>query len=1258
MLAGATYRHTSHGEAAHFIDVLRLRASAQRDRAAYRYLRKNKVASSVTYGELDSQVRSIAGFLQREGLAGERAVLFYETGIDYIAALFGCFYASVIAIPLYAPRRKPSLNHVSSICANAQPRAVLSTSLLTGVIRPLAAGYPGLAGLRWLATDTIPDTPWTEPAIDGRTPALLQYTSGATGDPRGVIVTHENLLCNQQAIQEAFGVTEESVVVSWLPLYHDMGLIGGVLHPVFTGAVCMLLPSAAFLQRPLTWLQAISLHGGTVSGGPNFAYDLCVDKIKPEDREGLDLSRWTIAFNGAEPVRAETLDRFARAYEPHGFRMESFRPCYGLAEATLLVTGKPERGGPTVCHVSRQSLAAGEVVEADQENADAARQVACGSGHSDSVIAIVDPEDCRELAVGRIGEIWVSGPSVAAGYWNRPEETRQIFQAALEGSARGPFLRTGDLGFMRANELYISGRLKDLIVIHGRNIYPQDVERMVEQSHSALRRNAGAAFSVDLDGRERLIVVQEIHRSYSKEDLEQAVQAIRSNVADALEIAIHSVVLLKSGGTPKTTSGKVRRDACRTAFLNGTLDALGRWDLAGSGSAGLRSVAAVAADVSKLRGDGVVQWLRAYAGERINSRLIDERRCIPPHIVLDFGNRGILGLQVPELYGGIALRNADAVRVIEQLGAIDLTLALFVGNHNALGIRPLIQYGTAKVRDEWVPMLAQGRELAAFALTEPGAGSNPRAISAKATRDSKGGWRLSGTKQWIGSGSWAGVITVFVQLTDEPTHPGRIAAFALRQGTKGLRQGPEGLTMGMRGMVQNAIYLNDVLVSEDNLLGEPGAGLDVAQDAMMFGRLGLAATAVGGMKRCAQLMLRYARRRSISSGRLIENPVTLARFTDLTASAAAVEALVTGTAEVLDEDLRVPDEVFVACKIAGAEYLWRAADDLVQLLGGRGYMESNIAAQILRDARVFRIFEGPTETLQAFLGANIVRGSADFDLFLRDRLNAADIVARLQSSAEIVQAHYADRAGSFQDRASMLRWVHFAAGKMACSAIVLAFVRRAASRSPSAHLARVSAWAEWQFERDVAAAIEPGRALLFGPQDVVDVVGSYIDSIGDIEQTCAGEDHALDWLLRPDVPAAEKQPAPLLAPAPKMPQPKRLKGPPVSEPIRAATEATGRQRDIEKWLREWLIREAKIPAEMIQVSKPFADFGLDSTTAIMLMADLEEFVGDRFETTLAWDFPTISSLAGFIASRSSAKGLREDGRAPKEHDDESGAEAL
>ena len=318
---------------------------------------------TITYGELDLQARAIAALLQRERLAGERVVLFYEAGLEFTAALFGCFYAGAVAIPLYPPKRKQSLVHVGAICEDAQPRAILSTSSLAGSISRFGADSTVMSGLRWLLTDEIQlDDRWAERAVDDRSPAFLQYTSGSTGDPRGVIVTHENLRRNQDAIQAAFGVDESSVIVSWLPVYHDMGLIGCVLHPIFAGAVSLLMPSAGFLQRPLAWLQAVSRYKATVSGGPNFAYDMCVDRVTPEERKGLDLSSWKVAFNGAEPVRLETLQRFARAYEPYGFCIDSLRPCYGLAEATLFVSGQRDQRAPEVCYISRSALEGGKVL--------------------------------------------------------------------------------------------------------------------------------------------------------------------------------------------------------------------------------------------------------------------------------------------------------------------------------------------------------------------------------------------------------------------------------------------------------------------------------------------------------------------------------------------------------------------------------------------------------------------------------------------------------------------------------------------------------------------------------------------------------------------------------------------------------------------------------------------------------------------------------------------------------------------------------
>ncbi len=1274
MFAAGDQEYPAFGRAKNLVELLRWRAYARRDDYAYRYLRDDDCTAAVTYGELDSRARGIASFLQHTGLAGERVLLFYEAGLDYLAALFGCIYAGVVAVPLSSPKRK-ALNQLSLICGDARPAASLSSPALISAVEPLLSGFPDLAGLRWLSTTahSSEPSPWKEPVIGAGTPALLQYTSGSTGDPRGVILTHENLLHNQHVMQQAFGVGQESIIVSWLPPYHDMGLIGGLFQPVYSGAVCLLMSASAFLQRPVRWLRAISRHRGTISGGPNFAYDLCVDRVKPEERADLDLSSWTIAFNGAEPVRHETLERFAKAYQAQGFRVEAFRPCYGLAESTLMVTAKSQAGRPAVHRLFRDSLARGEVKEAPESEEDKSivNVVGCGTAHSDQSLAIVDAETRRQVSPGRIGEVWVTGPSVAAGYWNRRDLTTETFRAELADSRGIPFLRTGDLGFVKGEDLYITGRLKDLIIINGRNIYPEDVEHVVNQSHPGIRRNGGAAFSVEYEGRERLVFVQEMPRHYPKEKLEEVVQAIRGAVAANMELVVHVVALVDSGAIPKTTSGKIRRHACRTDFMSGSLEVIERWDLSTVTDAATNSKNKtriessdlslddeIGRDTSKKRADDLIQWLRAYATERINSRLIDERRCIPPHIVLDFGNRGILGMQVGAIHGGLALHNRDVVRVIEQLAGIDLTLALFVGNNNALGIRPLAQYGNQELRDEMLPDLARGRELAAFALTEPGAGSNPRAISAKATRDSKGGWRISGSKLWIGSGSWAGVINVFVKLEEGPSGSSGMAAFAVRQGTKGLRHGPEALTMGMRGMVQNAIYLNDVPVTEHSLLGTLGGGLEVAQDAMMFGRLGLGATAIGGMKRCAQLMLRYAKRRVISTGSLLDNPVTLSRFAELAAAITATETIVSRTAELLDNACPVPPEVFVVCKIVGTEHLWLAADDLVQLLGGRGYVESNIAAQILRDARVFRIFEGPTETLQAFLGANVLHGTKELDLFLRDTLNGADVLSGLRLAAERIHSYYSDRASSFPDRASMLRWAHFVAGRMACSAILLGFVREAAFRSPSDHFRRVVAWAERQFERDLAAAVDPNMdAHLTRSEQVVDCVGGYVDSIGDIEQTLAGEEESLDWLLRRDAPSTKKESVPDLFKAPSRAERRDTLGEmdettePEATRVEVGLKIRRSRQDIEKWLTQWLVREANIPPDAVHVRKPFADFGLDSTTVVMLVGDLEEFLGHRFESTLAWDYPTIASMADFLANHAAVVGDLEDANGhPENHD--------
>jgi natural product biosynthesis luciferase-like monooxygenase protein/FkbM family methyltransferase len=567
-------------EPATFIDILRLRAEQQPSQTAYTFLTgEGTEAISQTYGALDAQARAVGVLLQSQVKAGETVLLLYPAGLEYVAAFFGCLYAGAIAVPSYPPRLNRSLDRLQAIIANSGATVALTTSSTLSRMQPLLAHATALKNVRWLTTDDLSPSvgdSWQEPPVNGGTPAFLQYTSGSTSAPKGVMVSHGNLLHNERTIQEAFRQTERSVIVGWLPLYHDMGLIGNVLQPLYLGARCVLFSPHGFLQRPVRWLQAISQYKATTSGGPNFAYDLCARQTTPEQRETLDLSSWSVAFNGAEPLRAETLELFARTFEPCGFRREAFYPCYGLAEATLLVSAKPPDALPTVSHFAAQALAEGRAVETRTGGEGVRRLVGCGRASSDTRVVVVDLETEAPRRGGEVGEVWVAGPSIAAGYWKQTAQTAHTFYAHLSTTGEGPFLRTGDLGFLEDGELYLVGRLKDLIIIRGRNYYPEDIEYTVERCHERLRPHGGAAFAVEAGGEERLVVVQEAGQRKIL-DAGEILDSIRQEIAEEYEIRPYAVALIKSGTIPRTSSGKIQRHACREAFLAGTLPVVAQW---------------------------------------------------------------------------------------------------------------------------------------------------------------------------------------------------------------------------------------------------------------------------------------------------------------------------------------------------------------------------------------------------------------------------------------------------------------------------------------------------------------------------------------------------------------------------------------------------------------------------------------------------------------------------------------------------------
>jgi amino acid adenylation domain-containing protein len=576
-------------EAATLDGILRARARLTPDRPAYLFLTDGEVeAASLTWGELDRRARSQAAALRRVAAAGDRALLLYPPGLDFIVAFFACLYARVVAVPAYPPRPRRDQPRLRAIVQDAGPTVVLTTQAVLAGVEEILKREPSLQAPHWLAMDLGTDLEPVPEAVPGEPPeapekypepgdpAFLQYTSGSTALPKGVVVTHGGLLHNERMIGEAFGTGESSVVVGWLPLYHDMGLIGNVLQPLYCGGRCVLMSPTAFLQRPRRWLEAISRYRGTTSGGPNFAYELCLQKIGPEAREGLDLSSWTVAYNGAEPVRADTLDRFAAAFAPCGFAREALYPCYGLAEATLFVSGGRPGDGARVTAVGAEALARQEVQTAPDAEAPAQRLVSSGHAWAEQEVLIVDPDTRVRCPPDRVGEIWVSGPSVAPAYWGRPEVSAAELHAQLADGS-GSFLRTGDLGFLQDGELYVTGRRKDLVILRGRNHYPQDLELTAERAHTALRPGCGAAFSADVLGEERLILVFEAERhGLSALAVDEVAAAVRRSLAEEHEVQLYELVLIRPASLPKTSSGKVQRHRSRELYLSGELAVLGR----------------------------------------------------------------------------------------------------------------------------------------------------------------------------------------------------------------------------------------------------------------------------------------------------------------------------------------------------------------------------------------------------------------------------------------------------------------------------------------------------------------------------------------------------------------------------------------------------------------------------------------------------------------------------------------------------------
>jgi acyl-CoA synthetase (AMP-forming)/AMP-acid ligase II/alkylation response protein AidB-like acyl-CoA dehydrogenase/acyl carrier protein len=1240
------------------VDILRRHAVTQRENPAVTFLGDDGSEETWSYGELDARARAMAVSLLELTEPGERALLLCPQGLEFVAAILGCFYSGVVAVPAYPPANARHWPRIARILADSQASVVVSTSSARARTQAWLEGTRGrghkLGDL--LICETVDRTRadrFVEPALTPGNHAFLQYTSGSTTSPRGVVVNHANLLANLIMIQDSFALTSRSDSVSWLPVFHDMGLIASLLEQLYLGARVVLMAAPTFIRRPATWLEAITRFRPDWVGAPNFGYARCVDGVGAEQRRSLDLSSVRIAYCGSEPVDHRVADEFAAAFGPYGFDSKAFHPCYGMAEATLFAAGSEPGSGGRRLHLDGAALERRRAKRTVPGSSGARVLFSCGRPAQGEKLRIVDPDSCLPLADGDIGEIWLAGPHVAVGYWQNPEQTQASFGATLaDGSDDESYFRTGDLGFIDAGEVCVSGRIKDLLIIRGLNHYPQDIERTVAAAHPSLQpADAGAAFAISRGGSEYPVVVHEVRRTALRQlDGDKVVSAIREAVAQEHGLALDAVVLLQPPTLPRTSSGKVQRRECARAFASGELAEVFRWEAR-------RPTAEFASKLdpsgSRERADRAIDWLRDYAETRIDSRLFDERRTISPHVVLDLGRMGLLGMRAPQDVGGLALSYQDMLRVLQQIAAVDTTLAAFVAAHNVLGLQPVLRHGTDEQRRLALPDLAQGRQLASFAFTEPAAGSNSTAITATAVENEDGTLTLNGSKRWVGTAAWASYIHVFAHVVDRAGVNRGVTAFTLAQGTAGLLQGPEELTVGLRGMVQNTVELRNVRVAVTDMLGGVGRGMQIAQEIMQFGRVCTAAVSAGVLKRSAQLMVRYAGRRQVASGRLLDNIVSRDRLTALLVETVALDQFVNSLAGWLDAGINVPGEVYAAIKALSAETAYRGVDSLMQMLGGRGYIETNLVPQMMRDVRLLRIFEGPTETMLMFVGSRVAAGSEQLRSFLRDELGAGALSEALDNAArELVRAKV-----DVHRRVALL-------AELGCWTVWCAVLAAARdNRDPLASRAR-----DWVGERLASAskaidsAIEGATPEPLGVAEIEAAVAGFARDIGDHEQYRPGVVEQIDPLLRRAGSPAERMAAlpaaleRLVTPGLNGTLPRARTVPHAAVPklsTENATEAAD-SAAIERWLQQWIAKRSQVEIAGVDRRRPFADFGLDSVTAVELADELSRFVKIEVSQTAAWDYPNIEALARATADTLTAKRGVDSLRQPRDRRDISG----
>lgn len=1183
------------------IDHLKHWAEQKSKKTAFNFLNENiQIVSKISYGELDHSAQQTAKRLLKKLKKGDRLLILLPMGPEYLELLLGCFYAGIIAVPGYPPKNKSSVREkIEHIIQDASPALIITDERSVKWFRD--ENYLLTESIESLL-NTVPDPSLNLPQPGFDDIAFLQYSSGSTGQPKGVIITHRNILKNLELIIESFAVQQEERLFSWLPVYHDMGLIGCMLMPICVSVETFLMNPFDFIRKPYRWLEGVSKYKATVSGAPNFAFELVANKVDDESLAKLDLSSWRIAFNGAEPIRKTTVERFIRKFSACGFKAEAMHPVYGLAESGLFVTGVKSNDRPSYYEADTSLIQQNTLKTAG--TGEKARSITnVGQVWGDMQVKIVN-SDGKPCADHEIGEVVIAGESVTQGYWNRDASGLFIDMNGMK------FLKTGDYGSLVTGSLYITGRLKEMLIIRGKNVYPQDIEYAVQTKLPELQPDAGAAF---LNDREELVLVQELnvqsYRKLTEKDFAELAQKAVKILSENFSLKLADFVLLKPMQIPKTSSGKIRRIYVSGLYRSGELASLFQ----------IRN----STPISPKQGPGaacinLISWLREYAKTRIDSRLMDERRCISPHIILDFGRKGILGMEVPQSMGGLGFSMTESMAVIQQLASVDVTLASFVGVHVALGTRPILNFGSSYLKNKWLRAIAEGRVLSAFAITENNAGSNPRNLGSVAKRNEKG-WILNGSKKWIGTAAWSNLIIVIAQTVNEKNEFEGLSAFAVETNQPGVEITDEHLTMGVRAMVQNSIAFTNLQLSEEQLIGKAGRGMEIAQDAMNSGRLGIGAMALGAMKKSSQMAASYAINRDISTGKLMDNPASVAVLKKHQYAITCSEALVFTAARLMDENHPLAQNVSMVCKVFASEKLSEVLDSSLQLLGGRGYIENNLMPQLFRDGRLLRIFEGPTEALIPYLGSDLLNNptnwkplltDSDKDLTVWNELDAK--IKALRSSVESIKTT-AKKLMLNTEVGELL--VIFTA--KAC----LLRVQRNSGKYKQELLTEVCTWldyktesrfTEWKWKQKLST--DPDNLKEFR-QDLEEAIGELQTPL----QTDFGKSSSLiyqnDLISGHDLPQ-EKESEPL--------KKERFDKPENQEE---------QPREIAQRMSAILASELKIDVEDIRPDQTFTSFGIDSIDAVSLIVELEQAYDLELDPSLFWKHPTIGELSEVLSEK-------------------------